>query len=212
MPYNLVKNYGGWKSRKVIDFFVKYAETVMKRYKDKVNYWMTFNEINNQKNYKYHLFGYTCSGVIFNKEEKPEETMYQVVHHELVASAKVVKLGHEINPDFKIGCMLAYVPVYPYSCNPDDMMLSVEAMHERYLYGDVHCRGYYPSYALKKWQRDGINIKMEPEDAEILREGCVDYIGFSYYMSAAVKSENDVEDGDGLAGYSKAVKNPYVKP
>ena len=57
MPYHLVKAYGGWKNRKVIDFFVKYAETVMKRYRDKVKYWMTFNEINNQKNYKYPLFG-----------------------------------------------------------------------------------------------------------------------------------------------------------
>ena len=51
---------------------------------------------------------------------------------------------------------------------------------------------------LKNGKEMDINIKMEPEDAEILREGCVDYIGFSYYMSAAVKSENDVEDGDGL--------------
>ncbi|MFR1378058.1 MAG: 6-phospho-beta-glucosidase [Clostridium neonatale] len=211
IPYYICKNYGGWRNRKVIDMFVKFATTVMERYKNKVKYWMTFNEINNQAETEVDLFAWTCSGVRFAEGENRVEVTYQAVHHELVASALVVKKGHEINPDFKIGCMLAYVPVYPYSCNPDDMMLSVEAMHERYLYGDVHCRGYYPSYALKKWQRDGINIKMEPEDAEILREGCVDYIGFSYYMSAAVKSENDVEDGDGLAGYSKAVKNPYVK-
>lgn len=67
------------------------AVTVMERYKDKVKYWLTFNEINNQKNYKYDLFGYTCSGVIFSEEKNPEEMMYQVVHHELVASALVVK-------------------------------------------------------------------------------------------------------------------------
>lgn len=24
---------------------------------------------------------------------------------------------------------------------------------------------------------------MQPQDAQILREGCTDYIGFSYYMS-----------------------------
>ena len=47
---------------------------------------------------------------------------YQVAHNELVASAKAVKIGHEINPDFKIGCMMAMVPIYPYSCNPEDMM------------------------------------------------------------------------------------------
>ena len=210
MPYNLVKNYGGWKSRKVIDFFVKYAETVMKRYKDKVKYWMTFNEINNQKNYKYHLFGYTCSGVIFNKEENPEETMYQVVHHELVASAKVVKLGHEINPNFKIGCMIAYVPIYPYSCNPEDIMYAAEAMHDRHLFADVHARGEYPSYAKCEWERKGYKIHMEPEDEQILKEGIVDYIGLSYYMSNAVKADNVVE-GSGLDGFPGSVPNPYVK-
>ena len=150
MPYHLVREYGGWKNRKLVGFFVKYAVTVMERYKDKVRYWMTFNEINNQKNYKYPLFGYTCSGVIFPEQENPEECMYQVVHHELVASALVVKKGHEINPDFQIGCMVACVPIYPYSCHPDDMMYSVLAMHDRYLFGDVHVRGEYPSYILKE--------------------------------------------------------------
>lgn len=210
MPYHLVKAYGGWKNRKVIDFFVKYAETVMKRYRDKVKYWMTFNEINNQKNYKYPLFGYTCSGVIFEQEENPEECMYQVVHHELVASALVVKKGHEINPNFQIGCMLACVPIYPYSCNPKDMMYSVEAMHDRYLFGDVHVRGAYPSYALKEWERKGFRIKMEEGDLEILRQGTVDYIGLSYYMTNAVKADH-VSEGNGVDGFPRSVPNPYVK-
>ncbi len=210
MPHHLVKEYGGWTNRKVIDFFVHYSETVMKRYKDKVKYWMTFNEINNQKNYKYPLFGYTCSGVIFNHHENPEECMYQVVHHQLVASAKVVTLGHQINSEFKIGCMMACVPLYPYSCKPEDMMYSVESMHDRYLFSDVHVRGAYPSYAIKEWQRKGFNIHMEPGDKEILKNGTVDYIGLSYYMTNAVKADHVVE-GTGLDGFPGSVPNPHVK-
>ncbi len=210
MPYHLVKEYGGWKNRKVIDFFVHYADTVMRRYKSKVKYWMTFNEINNQKDHSYPLFGYCCSGVVFNESERPEETMYQVVHHELVASAKVVKLGHAINPDFKIGCMISFVPLYPYSCNPNDMMYSAESMHDRFLFGDVHMRGEYPSYALKEWERKGYNIEMAPEDAQILKEGCADYVGFSYYMSNAVKADQ-VGTGKGLTGFAGSVPNPHVK-
>ncbi|MDD2842632.1 MAG: 6-phospho-beta-glucosidase [Tolumonas sp.] len=210
MPYHLVKEYGGWKNREVIDFFVHYADTVMRRYKSKVKYWMTFNEINNQKDHAYPLFGYCCSGVVFNESERPEETMYQVVHHELVASAKVVKLGHTINPDFKIGCMISFVPLYPYSCNPDDMMYSAESMHDRFLFGDVHMRGEYPSYALKEWGRKGYNIEMAPEDAQILKEGCADYVGFSYYMSNAVKADQ-VGTGKGLTGFAGSVPNPHVK-
>lgn len=210
MPYHLVKEYGGWKNRKIIDFFVKYALTVMERYKNKVKYWMTFNEINNQKNYKYPLFGYTCSGVIFPEQENPEECMYQVVHHELVASALVVNKGHEINPDFQIGCMMACVPLYPYSCHPDDIMFAALSMHDRYLFGDVHVRGVYPSYIIKEWERKNFHIQITEEDKKILKNGTVDYVGFSYYMSNAVKA-NAIADGNGLDGFPGSVSNPFVK-
>lgn len=212
MPYYLAKEWGGWMNRQTIDCFVYYAETVMKRYKDKVKYWMTFNEINNQSNTDNDIFGWTCSGVKFSEYENKKEAMYQVAHHELLASALVVKKGHEINPDFKIGCMCSFVPFYPYSCNPDDMMISVECMHERYHFADTHVRGHYPAFTKKEWEREGLKIKMEPEDEKILSEGKVDYLGFSYYMSNAVKADVKKETGDSLDGSSPySVKNPYVK-
>ncbi|CAM4248750.1 6-phospho-beta-glucosidase [Yersinia intermedia] len=210
MPWHLVKEYGGWKNRQVVDFFVKFSEVVMARYKSKVKYWMTFNEINNQRNWKYPLFGYCCSGVVFTEQENPEETLYQVLHHQFVASAKVVKLGHAINPEFKIGCMVAMVPLYPFSCHPDDMMYSVEAMRERYLFGDVHMRGYYPSYILNEWERRGFTIKMEEGDLDTLRDGCADYMGLSYYMSNAVSAINP-GSGHSLSGFEGSVPNPHVK-
>lgn len=211
MPYHLAKEYGGWRSRDVIGFFVHYATTVMESYKDKVKYWMTFNEINNQKNTTNPIFLWTCSGVKCEEGENPEEVMYQAVHHELVASALAVKAARNISPDLQVGCMVAMVPIYPYSCNPDDMMLQVESMHDRWLFADVHCRGHYGAYALKEWERKGYNIKMEPGDAEILAEGTVDYIGFSYYMSDAVKSGVNEIDPTNIAGSSASVKNPHVK-
>ncbi|KAA3666077.1 6-phospho-beta-glucosidase [Pectobacterium carotovorum] len=212
MPHHLVKQYGGWLNRKVVDFFVRYSEVVMKRYQSKVKYWMTFNEINNQRNWQYPLFGYCCSGVIFTDHDKPEQAMYQTLHHQFVASAKVVKLGHEINPNFKIGCMLALVPIYPWSCHPDDVMFAQEAMRERHLFGDVQLRGYYPSYILKEWARKGYQIDMQPEDEQTLCEGCTDYLGFSYYMSSAVQlSAKGQKKEDAITGFDGGVKNPHVK-
>ncbi|CPR15629.1 6-phospho-beta-glucosidase [Brenneria goodwinii] len=211
MPYQLVKRYGGWLNRQVIDFFVRYSEVVMKRYKSKVKYWMTFNEINNQRNWRYPLFGYCCSGVIFTKHPNPEQAMYQTLHHQFVASAKVVKLGHAINPEFKIGCMLALVPLYPWSCNPDDVMFAQEAMRERHLFGDVQLRGYYPAYILKEWENKGYQIDRRPGDEQILREGCADYLGFSYYMSNVVQyAAKDRPGGDAITGFNGSVKNPYI--
>lgn len=52
IPYHLVKEYGGWRDRRVIDFFIRFATTVFKRYRHQVKYWMTFNEINNQTDYQ----------------------------------------------------------------------------------------------------------------------------------------------------------------
>lgn len=211
MPFHLVQQYGGWKNRKVVDFFIKFSEVVLKRYQHKVKYWMTFNEINNQRNWQYPLFGYCCSGVVFTQEANPEETMYQVFHHQFVASAKVVKLARSINPQFKMGCMIAMVPLYPHSCHPDDVMYSAVAMRERYLFGDVQMRGAYPSYILKEWERRGFVIHMEDGDLEALRQGCTDYMGLSYYMSNAVSAHNPTEDKKGLSGFAGSVPNPHVR-
>ena len=211
MPYALAKEYGGWVNRKLVDFFVHYATTVMERYKGKVKYWMTFNEINNQSNTSNDIFGWTNSGVRYSTFANPKKALNQAVHHELLASALVVAKGHAIDPGFKIGCMCAFVPFYPYSCNPDDMIMAQESMHERYYFSDVHCRGHYPAYARKQWAREGTAPEMLPGDEEILAGGTVDYIGISYYMSNCVRSDVEVENAGLSGGNAHTVPNPYVK-
>lgn len=210
MPYHLVTEYGGWRNRKMIDFFVRFAEICFTHYKDKVKYWMTFNEINNQANYNEDFAPFTNSGIAYQAGENREKIMYQAAHYELVASALAVKIGHEINPDFQIGCMIAMCPIYPLSCKPEDMMMSVSAMHKRYWFTDVHVRGYYPGYLEKYFQRKGFNLDITVEDKLLLLEGCVDYIGFSYYMSFTTESKSDNPQYD----YDESkdlVRNPYVK-
>ncbi len=212
MPYHLVKEYDGWMSRKVIDFFVHYSMTVIKRYQHKVKYWMTFNEINNQKNVEAEIFGWMCSGVKFQDHPKPEQAMYQAVHHQFVASALVVKQAHELNPDLKIGCMCSMVPYYPNSSKPEDVMLAQESMRDRFLFSDVMVKGHYPSYATRDWARKNYQIEMAEEDAQILKQGKVDYLGFSYYMSNTVDSsvtQNNDTSMDGSSVHS--IKNPYLK-
>ncbi len=210
MPYHLVKAYGGWRSRRLIDFFVRYAETVMTRYKDKVKYWMTFNEVNNQGTNYVPWTGWTNSGILYQKEEDVQTVLQQAVHYEMVASAKVVKLGHAINPDFKIGCMLAMVPFYPRTCSPEDMLASQVAMeHRLFYYGDLHVFGEYPAY-MKAFQKNhGITLDITAEDLKCLKEGCVDYIGLSYYMSNTV-SRKEVENSQKVAEGFYTAKNPYV--
>ena len=202
MPYHLVKEYGGFRNRKCIDFFVTFSEVVMHRYKDKVKYWMTFNEINNQMDFDEAIHPYCNSGIFFQEGDHKEEVVYQAIHHELVASAKVVKLGRGINPAFKIGCMMAIVPLYPATPNPEDVMLNDILMRKRWYCSDVHVRGAYGNYVQNMWKERGITIQMEPVDAEILKQGTVDYIALSYYMSGIVSKE---------AGGEIRGDNPYIK-
>lgn len=209
MPLHLVQTYDGWTNRKVIDFFVRFAEVVFTRYQHKVKYWMTFNEINNQRNWCASLFGYCCSGVIYTEHDNPEQTLYQVMHHQFIASALAVKVGHRINPEMKIGCMLAMVPLYPFSCKPEDILFTQQSMRQRYVFTDVQLRGAWPEYTRAEWKHKGFTIDMAPEDDQILREGCCDYLGFSYYMSNAVKAEGGT--GDAISGFEGSVPNPHLK-
>ena len=213
MPLHLAREYGGFRNRKMVDYFAKFAEVCFKRYKDKVKYWMTFNEINNKMDVNNPIFLWTNSGVTVKEGENAKEVMYQAGHHELLASALAVSKGKEINPEFQIGAMVSHVPIYPYSSNPEDVMLAEELMRQRYFFPDIHVRGYYPSYALKEFEREGYDIKFEEGDEEILRKGTVDYLGFSYYMSTTVKSDVENENlGDIVnGGLPQGVDNPYIK-
>ena len=205
LPLNIVKKYGGFRDRRVVDMFVKFAVTCFNRYKNKVRYWMTFNEINNQADVTREFTAFTNSGVQYQPGENRCQTLYQVVHHEFVASARAVIEGHKINPDFQIGCMLAMNPIYPETCNPMDQIAYVEENRRtNFFYTDVHCRGHYPVYMLKHWENEGINIKMEDGDLEILDKGKVDYIAFSYYQSGATKF-------DETENKPIKTKNSYVK-
>ncbi|NAW78666.1 6-phospho-beta-glucosidase [Vibrio sp. V33_P6A3T137] len=208
MPNHLVKHYGSWANRQVIDFFVKFSQTVMERYQHKVKYWITFNEINNQRNWKLPIWGYCNSGMIYTDYPNPEQMMYQVLHHQFVASARVVKLGHQINPDFKIGSMIHIMPLYPATCRPEDVLLAQELMREKYLFSDVQVRGYYPSYLIKEWQRKNIQIEMAAGDEQILREGCADYLAISYYMTNIVSTQK--EQGQTTSLFENSRLNPYL--
>nr|WP_281169069.1 6-phospho-beta-glucosidase [Gracilibacillus lacisalsi] len=206
VPVHLVKEYGSWKNRKVVDFFEKYARTVFTRYKDKVKYWLTFNEIN----MLLHL-PYVGAGLIFKEGEDKQQVMYQAAHHQLVASALAVKAGHEIIPEAQIGCMLAAGMTYPYSCNPDDIQKAMDQDRESFFFIDVQSRGKYPGYAKRFFAENNIELKMEADDEELLSKYTVDYIGFSYYSSRATSTDPEVLKDKTGGNVFDSITNPYLE-
>ncbi len=213
MPFTLTEKYNGWSSRECIDLFVRYAKTLFKRYKGKVKYWLTFNEINAGT---MPMGGFLSLGILnegttdFTNQVDNPQNRFQGLHHQFVASALAVKAGHEIDPDCKIGCMICHITTYPMTCNPDDIL---EAQKRNQILnqfcGDVQVRGEYPKFMDRYFKENGLEIKMEPGDLEIIKEGCVDYYTFSYYMSNCASADPDLEKTSGnLMG---GARNPYLE-
>ena len=205
-PIGIIEKFGGWKNRKFIDFYLNYCKVIFERYKGKVKYWMTFNEIN----MILHL-PFMGAGVRFSEDDNKLQVMYQSAHHELIASALATKLAHEIMPDSMVGCMLAAGEFYPYTCNPKDVMEAKRKDRENLMFIDVQARGEYPGYAKRFFRENNINIVMEENDEKILKENTVDFIGFSYYASRCASVDPEVLKGETAGNAFKSVRNPYVK-
>lgn len=205
VPIHLIATYGSWRSRKMIDFYLQLCDVLFRRFKGKVKYWLTFNEIN----MILHM-PYMAAGLTFEKGEDRKTTCYQATHHELLASALAVKLAHEIDPDNKVGCMLAAGSVYPYSCRPEDVMESLVKERENYYFSDIQVRGYYPKYAKKQLEREGIHIVFDENDAKILSEGTVDFVSFSYYNSAVASADPELK-AKVKGNIFASIENPYLE-
>ena len=188
----------------MIRFYLRLCEVLFTRFKDDVTHWLTFNEINMILHAPF-----MGAGIYFKDGENEEQVKYQAAHHELVASALAVKLGHELMPGAKIGCMILSMPTYPLTPSPDDVIRVMEDEHKNYFFGDVHVRGRYPGYIKRYFRENGIKISMEPEDEEILKN-TVDFVSFSYYMSCCATADPErAKKGEGnLLG---GVPNPTLK-
>lgn len=203
MPMHLVTAYGGWRNRALVEFFERFARTVFTRYAGQVRYWLTFNEIN--------IMTSACfmgAGIIFHEGEDRYRSIYSAVHHVLVASARAVRLCHELVPGGQIGCMLNAGIYYPATCNPEDIKAAQDENRKHYMFTDVQVRGAYPCYVLKEYERQGFKIPWDEDDREVLAANTVDFVSFSYYSTRVVEASAEGKYDSNLL---KSAPNPYLK-
>ncbi len=205
-PLTLVTDYRGWYSREVIDLFVKYARTCFERFGQYVTYWLTFNEVDAMLRH-----AVTSGGLIEDRFPGMnfEEVIYQAMHHQMVASARAVKLCHEMLPGAQVGCMMTKLCFYAYTCKPEDNLATQQRMRSIYRYVDIQVFGEYPRYLLQEMERKGVTLHVEPTDAEDIKTGTVDFVSFSYYMTSCMAAQTeglDMAPGNTVNG----VKNPYL--
>jgi 6-phospho-beta-glucosidase len=176
-PLALAKKYDGWVSREMIALYERYVTTLVTRFRGRVKYWLTFNEINSVLHAPF-----MSGGIMTPKDELSQSDLYQAVHHEMVASASATKIIHEIDPAAQVGCMLIAIPTYPLTPAPADALAVMASDHMNQAFGDIHCRGEYPGYLLRHLREHGVTLDITDEDRETLKN-TVDFVSFSYYMS-----------------------------
>ncbi|WP_368270946.1 glycoside hydrolase family 1 protein [Enterocloster lavalensis] len=202
-PLALTKKYNGWADRRLIGLFEKYARTIFTRYRDKVKYWMTFNEINNVIRLPYLAAGVDVTGL-----DNWMQAAFQAAHHMFVANAGAVKLCREICPEAKIGCMLSLSNTYPATCHPEDVFQTYELRRRSLLFSDVMLRGSYPGYARRLMDSYDVTLAVEPGDLELIRQYTNDYLAFSYYRTTTYSHGGALEFNTG-GGFGQ--ENPYLK-
>lgn len=206
-PFELALK-GGWSNRKMIDYYLKYCQTLFKRYKDKVKYWLTFNEIN----CLLVPFGIMTAGGVFSSIKSSKNTLQlrlQCLHHQFVASAKAVQLAKTINPAFQVGCMIAAMLSYPLTPNPEDIRLADEENLIKNMFcADVMVKGEYPYYMKNYFKRKNVTLRVEVGDEAALKAGTVDFYACSYYMSSCVGYDSDADKVTG--NLISGLRNPYL--
>ena len=201
IPLYLITEYGGFANRKVADFFVNYAEVLLNRFKGKVKYWIVCNQVNLIPHVQFGSLG-----IYDDQAENMEELMYQAVHNQFVAGAKVLKSAKTIDPNAILGTMVADGTFYPATSKPEDVILTMKKNRMQYYFTDVQLRGEYPVYALRYFKDQGIDLKIQEGDLELLAEYTMEFMAISYYSSKVVNSEtNTMKPFD-------ADQNPHLEP
>lgn len=214
VPFNLTKKWNSWVDRRMIDCYLNFCRAIFTRYKGKVKYWLTFNEINSATTAMGAFLGQGILNEIkemeFMDQVDVPQNRFQGLHHQFIASALAVKMAHEIDPNYQVGCMQIMATSYGLTCNPNDQIENQQKNHlMNWFCSDVQCRGKYPNYIKRYFKENNIEIKMEEGDEEILATGPVDFYTCSYYMSNCQTADKTKEGGKGniLGG----VPNPYLK-
>lgn len=213
MPLNMSRKYKGFSSKKSIDLFLRYCETIFLRYRGKVRYWLTFNELNaaNLSMMSTGGIGYygDYEGPAFAMKDDPKLRM-QGIHNMLVASARAVRLAHSIDSRYQVGCMLNQIVMYPYSCDPVNIIGAQLAEESNVdVVGDVQMRGAYPYYFQEMLKKAGIELEWGEHEKEDLKEGTCDFYSFSYYSTNVLSLGRDIEQTGG--NLCAGGRNPYLK-
>lgn len=206
IPLYLVEHYGGWKNKKMIDFYLNYISFIFDRWGSYVDYWLPFNEINTG-----FFSPFNGVGLIREDEITPYkyQDIFQSLHNQFVANARSIKLAREKGLCGKFGAMVACFCYYPMSAKPEEnLKLVKEEQINQWFATDVLVNGSYPYYMKSFFKKHNVNLDFSEEEKHLLADYPCDFMSFSYYSSSVI-SIDEVEKTAG--NLVVTTKNPYLK-
>lgn len=189
MPQKLVEQYGGWKSRKSISDFKKYAEVCFNSFGDRVSMWGTINE---------QLIVSAASDLNGNHEEDPnikEKNMYKMSYNMSLGEKEVIKSFRQLIPNGQIGTVVSMQVIYPETPDPKDILAAKNAedfLQNMFL--DMSVFGRYPKSVVNYLKKKDIQLDFQEKDQSLLSTFKPDFLGVNYYASTCIRAKNEGED------------------
>lgn len=184
MPTVLLKKYGGWQSKHVVELFVKFAEKAFLLFGDRVKYWTTFNEpmVIAEAGYMY--------GFHYPKLHDQGKAAVQIIYNLNLASAKVIRKYREMSLGGQIGNILNLTPAYPKSQNEADLnaaKFADEFFNKIFVVPAV--KGEYTTFIVDKLNGDDVIWESTSEELQIIKDNTVDFLGVNYYHPKRVQAK-----------------------
>ncbi|MEG0330627.1 MAG: glycoside hydrolase family 1 protein [Bacilli bacterium] len=210
MPLHVVDKYNSWLSVETINLYLKFCETIFRSFKGKVRYWVTFNEMNHldPMSEVTDIFTYLITGLKYSELKNKKQALATIGYNMSVASVKAVSMAHEIDKNYKVGCVFGITPFYAKTSNPEDVLATFKSMDRDFYQIDAMCNGEFPKYKIKEYKTNDIFIDLTKEDNEAFKKGKLDFIGLNYYSSEVVTV---MQDKSNHAAYFGGLENPYLK-
>ncbi len=211
MPDHLLRKYNGFMNKKVIEFYAKHVERVVRRLKGKVKYWLTYNEINLAYSQSDLVAGaYLPEGMTKSEMFVHLNTNVQIAH------ARAVEAIKSIDPEAWVGGMIGHAPFYPLTCKSEDIIAAdfKNKMHNYYPF-DTMTSGVLPEYFVNYAKQRHIEIPINEEEKKVILSASkkLDYLAFSYYRSNVQASFEGIEDmnelEDAILFDNRRMKNPH---
>ncbi len=189
MPMALQEK-GGWLNRETVDAYVAFAQTCFTLFGDRVKKWFTHNEpivpVEGGYLYQFHY-----------PNEINMKHAVQVGFHETLASAKAIKVYHEMNLDGEIGIILNLTPSYPRDENdPEDVKAAqiADAFFNR-SFLDPAVKGTFPEELVTIVKELDMVPAMEADDLQTICENTIDLLGINYYQPRRImKKESPIDE------------------